>query len=133
MIFVNICQIAYPPIDGFDSQTQGHDLLQDPLGREVVPSMRAAFHHPYRHEVGGAFPGFFRTPRSRSSHGARTSCRNCGKTFAHSVSMLRHRRKCEGTPHLTCAVCGRQFCRRDSYSSHLAVAHGLADDKSRRL
>ena len=64
--------------------------------------------------------------------GPRSTCRNCGKTFAHSVSMLRHRRKCEGTPHLTCNVCGRQFHRRDSYSDHLGVAHGLADDKNKR-
>ena len=90
--------------------------------------------------VDRAFPGSdgtFPDPgcvsgRATAGGGPRSSCRSCGKTFAHSVSMLRHRRKCEGTPHLTCNVCGRQFHRRDSYSDHLSMAHGLVDDKTKR-
>lgn len=62
----------------------------------------------------------------------RHRCRNCGKTYAHSHSMLRHRRLCEGTPHLMCQVCGRQFHRRDRYSEHLRLAHNLFDIKRHR-
>lgn len=38
--------------------------------------------------------------------------------------MLRHRRKCEGTFHLQCQLCGQQFSRRDYYNTHVRTKHG---------
>ncbi|KAK7481234.1 hypothetical protein BaRGS_00027494 [Batillaria attramentaria] len=61
--------------------------------------------------------------------GDRHVCRNCGKTYAHGHSMLRHRRHCEGTYHLKCDACGRLFHRRDLFSDHLKVVHGIQDKK----
>ncbi|KAK7481229.1 hypothetical protein BaRGS_00027489 [Batillaria attramentaria] len=61
----------------------------------------------------------------------RHACRNCGKTFAYSYNMVRHRRQCEGTFHLVCGVCGKKFHRRDVYAVHLNTVHGLQDDKRR--
>ncbi|KAL8579074.1 hypothetical protein ACOMHN_036013 [Nucella lapillus] len=53
------------------------------------------------------------------------SCRNCGKTFTYSQNMLRHRRKCEGTFHLECALCGQLFNRKDYYNTHCSTKHGM--------
>ncbi|KAK7481196.1 hypothetical protein BaRGS_00027456 [Batillaria attramentaria] len=60
-------------------------------------------------------------------------CRNCGKGFAYSHSMIRHRRKCEGTYHLSCQFCGKQFHRRDLYAEHLASNHNAVDSDSQRM
>ena len=57
------------------------------------------------------------------------TCRNCGKTFAYSFNMVRHRRQCEGKYHLQCPACDRQFHRRDLYADHLRAVHGLQDEK----
>ncbi|XP_076460709.1 uncharacterized protein LOC143293577 isoform X5 [Babylonia areolata] len=54
-----------------------------------------------------------------------TSCRNCGKTFTYSQNMLRHRRKCEGTFHLECGLCGQLFNRKDYYNTHCITKHGV--------
>lgn len=60
-------------------------------------------------------------------------CRNCGKKFSYSHSMMRHRRKCEGTYHLTCGFCGKRFHRRDLYADHLATNHNAVDAARKRL
>ncbi|KAL8579073.1 hypothetical protein ACOMHN_036012 [Nucella lapillus] len=82
--------------------------------------------------LGRVRAGSSKRTASQASHAAAMSnltCRNCGKMFAYSFNMVRHRRQCEGRYHLQCAVCGRQFHRRDLYADHLKMAHGLQDTK----
>ncbi|KAK7481228.1 hypothetical protein BaRGS_00027488 [Batillaria attramentaria] len=78
------------------------------------------------HQMAWQYERHQQDPRHRKG---RYLCRNCGKIFSYNDNMVRHRRQCEGTFHLKCHVCGRQFHRRDLYASHLAVAHGIMDDK----
>ncbi|KAL8575155.1 hypothetical protein ACOMHN_055148 [Nucella lapillus] len=63
------------------------------------------------------------TTRSQRSEGGAHECRNCGKHFAYSHNMVRHRRKCEGTYHLQCPECGQQFNRKDVYNVHVRTKH----------
>ena len=37
--------------------------------------------------------------------------------------MTRHRRRCEGSYHLSCELCGQRFHRRDRYNTHLQLKH----------
>ncbi|KAK7109645.1 hypothetical protein V1264_013649 [Littorina saxatilis] len=55
------------------------------------------------------------------------SCRNCGKKFCSSSTVIRHRRSCERQFHLTCDLCGHPFYRRDHYQRHLARVHNTYD------
>lgn len=65
----------------------------------------------------------FQTHHSDVDNRAPRTCRSCGKTFAYSQNMLRHRRKCEGTFHLSCIVCGQLFSRSDYYNAHMRSKH----------
>ena len=39
--------------------------------------------------------------------------------------MTRHRRRCEGSYHLSCELCGQRFHRRDRYNTHLQIKHNV--------
>ncbi|KAL8575151.1 hypothetical protein ACOMHN_055144 [Nucella lapillus] len=63
----------------------------------------------------------------RGAVGFRHYCRNCGKGFAYSHSMMRHRRKCEGSYSYNCQLCGKLFHRRDLYVDHMSSNHNIVD------
>lgn len=71
----------------------------------------------------------FASEEAQETKGCRYQCRSCGKTYAHSFSMLRHRRLCEGSCHLECPVCGKPYHRRDLYSIHLNLVHNILDTR----
>ncbi|XP_076469095.1 uncharacterized protein LOC143299655 isoform X2 [Babylonia areolata] len=75
-----------------------------------------------------------RTSSSSSSlQEFRHYCRSCGKGFAYSHSMMRHRRKCEGSYSHTCQLCGKLFHRRDLYVDHMSTNHNVVDVPRHRL
>ena len=56
-------------------------------------------------------------------------CEICAKHFDTHRNLLRHRRMHSAQTVYSCDQCDRQFMRKDSLDSHLAVAHSHANEE----
>ncbi|KAK7481288.1 hypothetical protein BaRGS_00027548 [Batillaria attramentaria] len=55
------------------------------------------------------------------------TCAKCGAGYLHFQSLWRHRRKCEGTYRVSCALCEKQYHRKDHCLIHLRRVHHITD------
>ncbi|KAK7109646.1 hypothetical protein V1264_013650 [Littorina saxatilis] len=111
----------------------GNTALQLPPPPHSTKRVPTPPRFPGRADSGSSVSNRDEGPAARGSSGRRYVCRSCGKVFSYGHSMVRHRRKCEGSPSHRCQFCSKQFHRRDLYREHLASHHHVTEPPRHRL